>query len=507
MPSTTLDSNNKASSITLSNSDLTCTSSSNDNKSVRSTTSKSSGKKYIEVTITDAYNGGLFMLGFGSASQSVDPGIGFDGTDGVAFHVNSTAYWFTDSGNTIYSSFSYGDTFDDGDILSVIVDFDNDTISFKRNDNFIYQNIDAHLDSFTDRYFFCSPNRDTLTINFGASSFNYTPPSGYSAWDVDSSAVSASVTGTVGNADAEGLTANVSLNYSVSVSGTVGDATADGLTANITSQNNATVTGTVGNTDAQGLTANISLVMGVAVLGSVGNADGQGLTATITAQRNATIDSVVGNSDAQGLTAGINVGNSITVTTTIGDCEALGLTATITADKNVVVTSTVGNSDAEGLTANISATLSANIEAVSAEGACSGLTARIIVTTTTDSSFIRYTFTIPERTTVFYIDREGSGPMCTHKFSKSELEKFPISIVASTVLGDTDSIASVATQVFDADTDVTSDIIASQSFDSNSCTLVVDKGEAGKMYRIKVALTTILSYIYTTEAIMIVRES
>ncbi len=135
---------------------------------------------------------------------------------------------------------------------------------------------------------------------------------------------------------------------------TVGNAAAAGVTANV----NTSIVCTVGNANAAGVTANLN----IAIPAAVGNASAAGITATISAGGNVTITCTVGNADAAGPSALI----STTVQCSVGNAVAAGITALI--QSGVVISASVGNAVASGITAAINLSIKASVGNASAAG-------------------------------------------------------------------------------------------------------------------------------------------
>ena len=169
----------KSANITLSNGNLTATSTSTSWKSVRATDFKSSGKWYWEITITVAastYN----ILGAGTSSATIDGycgndayGYGYLGKDGNKFHSASSEV--------------YGATFTLNDVIGVALDLDNGKIWFSKNG--VWQDSgdpaagtnEAYSGLSGSFYPMSSPYTSTnaATANFGCTAFSYSMPAGF----------------------------------------------------------------------------------------------------------------------------------------------------------------------------------------------------------------------------------------------------------------------------------------------------------------------------------------
>jgi hypothetical protein len=185
---TTWNSADKASTITLSNGDLTTATTSGAWQSIRAVSSKSSGKYYFEVTCTDINASGYCMIGICTSTVAMTTYFGSD-ADGHAYYaLNGQAY--NNNAGT-----AYGDTYTDADIISVAVDLDNDAIYFAKNG--VWQNSSdpesgasrtgvpaKHQTDGVSSYFPALAlyhSTVNVTTNFGASTFTYDVPTGYTA--------------------------------------------------------------------------------------------------------------------------------------------------------------------------------------------------------------------------------------------------------------------------------------------------------------------------------------
>src|SRR5574337_703003 len=158
---------------------------------------------------------------------------------------------------------------------------------------------------------------------------------------VPSASTGTTVSGTVGDAVANGSTATLYIGSVIA--GTVGNAVADGSTAAV--QSGATIAGSVGNAVADGATANV--YQGAVIAGSVGNAVADGASATV--QAGGTIAASVGNAVADGATASVYQG--ATVAATVGNAVADGSAATVT--NALMIAGAVGDAAAAGATAAV----------------------------------------------------------------------------------------------------------------------------------------------------------
>lgn len=150
---------------------------------VRSTTHHSTGKKYLEVTVHDVAH-----YAFGIVNSNANY-YGWPGGNSYGFSV----YIAMDGqqngvvmGKYAYGSFSlYGPIgYDIDSVIGICIDFDLLTIGFyvDGNDLGVAYNIPQNL------YYAAFSGYEyqtSFTVNFGNSSFQYTIPEGFDAWDVN----------------------------------------------------------------------------------------------------------------------------------------------------------------------------------------------------------------------------------------------------------------------------------------------------------------------------------
>jgi hypothetical protein len=174
----------KAGTISLSGGDLTATATDTSWKTVRSDVSQTRGKWYFEFTVAD--NDDFHMFGVGNADASVNTYCGAtadswgwrsDGAGGLKFHAGSSAL---------------GVDADAGDVIQVALDLDNGELWWGVNGTWHESSNPAtrtspHYTGVTGSgepiFAMYSPytSGNSVTANFGASAFSYTPPDGYQA--------------------------------------------------------------------------------------------------------------------------------------------------------------------------------------------------------------------------------------------------------------------------------------------------------------------------------------
>lgn len=168
----------KNAGIVLGNNNLTATHSISGWTSARATESKSSGKWYWEITINAGI--GYAMEGVANSSASLDNYIGAD--------ANGWSYDPSTSGSGKYHdgyAGAYGADGVNGDVIGVALDMDAGTMTFYKNGVSLGQAFTGITGSV---YPAISLNGTTpsVTANFGATAFAYTPPDGYSAFNTPS---------------------------------------------------------------------------------------------------------------------------------------------------------------------------------------------------------------------------------------------------------------------------------------------------------------------------------
>lgn len=172
----TFDPATKGANITLSNGDLTATSGGGGTHNlVYATKSHSTGKKYYEIVTIEHMFGG-HICGIAQAGETLTSFLGA-GAGAWGFQTTNAVTW---TGNV---STPYGGAYSpvNGDIISVLVDFDAGTISFWTNGTdrgAAYSGV-----SFGTVFPAISLSwSDSVTAVFDPANWTYTPPAGYEAW-------------------------------------------------------------------------------------------------------------------------------------------------------------------------------------------------------------------------------------------------------------------------------------------------------------------------------------
>jgi hypothetical protein len=136
----------------------------------RGTIWKSTGKWYWEVTIVS--NVGTVLIGVGNSSMSLaNNSYVWSDINGWAYHINWTKY------NNAWAT-AYGATYANGDVIWVALDMDAWTIVMYKNNTSqwtMFSSLTGTLFPAISLYWASS-----LTANFGATTFTYSPPAWFS---------------------------------------------------------------------------------------------------------------------------------------------------------------------------------------------------------------------------------------------------------------------------------------------------------------------------------------
>lgn len=175
---TTFNPSAKTSVVVLSNGNLTAASDTTSQwESVQATTFKSSGKWYCEFTVNQA----VFDIALGIETSTDSTAAGqFPG--GAA---DSWAYWSNGSWYNNGASTGGWATYTTGDVIGMALDATGGTLSFYKNGVLQGTISGVSAGSYTPAvgFFYSAGSAGQVTANFGATSFAYTVPSSYSAYD------------------------------------------------------------------------------------------------------------------------------------------------------------------------------------------------------------------------------------------------------------------------------------------------------------------------------------
>lgn len=177
-------------SVVFSNGNLTATWSAHTgvNELVRANISETSGKWYWEYTIgSTGAVGSNFLVGIANSSLSVSQALG-NTADG---------YGYDKSGGKVFSgSFTgYGASYTAGDVISVLFDADNDTLTFWKNGTTQGTAFTGVTGSWIPAIS-AGDNSGTpaVTANFGGTAFAFTPTAGFIGFEAPPSAGNGAVT-------------------------------------------------------------------------------------------------------------------------------------------------------------------------------------------------------------------------------------------------------------------------------------------------------------------------
>lgn len=188
---TTLNPSDKSTHITLSGGNLTGTGdgSGGGDDLVRSTGSKTTGKTYFEGKMTA--NGIESGIGLCNATETLTNEIGASGNNSIGIYRSGHVFL---NGSNVLS----GPTFGNGDFVGEAVDFGAGKLWIRNNTAPTTWNLGGTADPATGvggqsisaisgALFVCfdipGSASAVATVNFGATSFNQSAPSGYSPWD------------------------------------------------------------------------------------------------------------------------------------------------------------------------------------------------------------------------------------------------------------------------------------------------------------------------------------
>ena len=185
----TLNPSDKGANVTLSGGDLTATNTTT-RGNARSTTSHSSGKYYLEFTCTTGSNGFDLATGIANSSASLTTGPGWVGFNSVAKYNGADVLL-----NNVTLVTSTSST--PASLVCIAVDLDNNRIWYRVGSG-IWNNNGANdpatntgggdISTMTGPFFVIISVEDTgagdgvLTVNFGATAFAHTAPSGFGNW-------------------------------------------------------------------------------------------------------------------------------------------------------------------------------------------------------------------------------------------------------------------------------------------------------------------------------------
>lgn len=184
---TTFDPANKASSITLSNGNLTAQNTGLlGNNLVRSIASHTTGKFYCEATVGGVLNGANSAVGFCDSTESMTTQLGSD-IDGVGYQKGGVVLFNNATASTIQ-------TYTTTNIIGMAIDIGGSLVWFQVNGGNWNNNASNNpatgvggisISGIGGTLFVCvecHASSDSFTMNFGASAYSNAAPPGFSNW-------------------------------------------------------------------------------------------------------------------------------------------------------------------------------------------------------------------------------------------------------------------------------------------------------------------------------------
>lgn len=189
-PGTTLNPSAKGSGVTLSGGNLAASGVATNN--VLGTTSLASGLAYFEVTINSGAGGNALGIGVGNASTPLSgTGLAFDSSHDAICYYDSLGGAFFDGG-----SIGSAPDFTNSQVVCIAVDFNTQMIWMRNftSSPTVWNSSSSNVPGSSGGISFGASSgpwfpalgfRGTgeMTVNFGASSFSGSIPSGFSSWN------------------------------------------------------------------------------------------------------------------------------------------------------------------------------------------------------------------------------------------------------------------------------------------------------------------------------------
>lgn len=192
VPTTTWNPGAKGGNITLSNGNLTITSTTTSFGAVRGIASHSTGFYYYEVVVSASTNIGLIIFGIGNASTNLNS---FAGSDNNSIGYGGDGKIWLNGANPVAAIQTHAV----GDTVAVATDETHTKMWFKNvttasgwnNDILANQNPATNTGGISFSTMAAGPwfpaasidtSGDVLTANFGATAYSQTPPSGFGNW-------------------------------------------------------------------------------------------------------------------------------------------------------------------------------------------------------------------------------------------------------------------------------------------------------------------------------------
>jgi len=184
---------------------------------------------------------------------------------------------------------------------------------------------------------------------------------------------------TVGEVDAQGLTATIQTADQITLAGEVGHQASEGLPAS--TRSGVSLEATVGDVAAETLDAAIDAGVARTLVATLGDVATEGLAAD--ANSGVGLEATLAESENAGFAADISTGVVRTLLATLGEASALGLNATVDLLESVTLAGELGEAASQGLNASVDAARVALVQATLADAAPTGLAAQVEATKST----------------------------------------------------------------------------------------------------------------------------
>lgn len=325
---TTWNPSDKASTITLSNGNLSATcSASGTGAGVRAASGKSAGLLGFEVKIATFASGGIVGLGT-SLNNVASQNPGYSGTGGFGWYSSGQLQF---NGSFIASGVSWALN----DVLGFYVDFTASKAYFSKNGTFVFGTNPATSTgiSFTAGTSFfpmTSPNTGVHTANFGATTFASTPPSGFSQWDPPVT----NLTADAGTFAATGIAAGLRATRLLSADG--GTFTTAGVDPGLTKGQIFAATGA--SLSSTGSAAGLAVTRLLTADGSSGAVTGN--VVVLQAGHNFLLDALTGSFGASGIAAAFR--RTYVLAAARGEVNAYGIDADVCQSQSRLLTALGG---------------------------------------------------------------------------------------------------------------------------------------------------------------------
>lgn len=174
----TLNPNDLGGTMSLSNGNLTVTSTAGTNGAVRASHGKTKGKWYWEVKLDNSIN--AFIIGVSNKNYPITSTV-YTGTTGDALYLRG---YNLSNGRVMPENGANGTTLALGDVMGVALDLDNGTLEFYKNGISLgvsHSNLGS-LGEVFPIFKDINTSSKIVTFNFGNTPFAYPMPTGYLAY-------------------------------------------------------------------------------------------------------------------------------------------------------------------------------------------------------------------------------------------------------------------------------------------------------------------------------------